>query len=66
MDFTKKSNVLQCYDQHVVWITRQYDLATNLRAVVCCLLSTTSTQGDSLLPQFALIDSPLDESSGDN
>jgi len=65
-DFTKNPNAPQCYDQLVVWITRQYDLATYLRAVDSCLASTTSTQGDSPLSRFALIDSPLDESSWDD
>jgi len=62
-DFTKNPNAPQCYDQLVAWITWQYDLATYLRAVDSCLASTTSTQGDSPLSRFALIASPLDESS---
>jgi hypothetical protein len=65
-DFTKNPNAPQCYDQLVAWITRQYDLATYLWAVDSCLASTTSTKGDSPLPRFALIDSPLDESSWDD
>jgi hypothetical protein len=65
-DFTKNPNAPQCYDQLVAWITRQYDLATYLRAVDSCLASTTSIQGDSPLSRFALIDSPLDESSWDD
>jgi hypothetical protein len=35
-------------------------------AVYSCLASTTSTKGDSPLSRFALIDSPLDESSWDD
>jgi len=65
-DFTKNPNVPQCYNQLVAWLTRRYDLATYLRAVDSCLVSTTSTQGDSPLSRFALIDSPLDESSWDD
>jgi len=65
-DFTKNLNAPQGYDQHVAWITRQYDLATFLQPVDSCLASTTSTQGDSPLSRFALIDSPLDESSWDD
>ena len=65
-DFTKNPNAPQCYDLLVAWITRQYDLATYLRAVDSCLASTTSTKGDSPLSRFALIDSPLDESSWDD
>jgi hypothetical protein len=65
-DFTKNPNAPQCYDQLVAWITRQYELATYLRAVDSCLASTTSVQGDSPLSRFALIDSPLDESSWDD
>jgi len=42
------------------------DLATYLRAVDSCLANSTSTQGDSPLSRFALIDSPLDESSWDD
>jgi hypothetical protein len=59
-DFTKNPNVPQCYDQLVAWITRQYDLAIYLQAVDSCLASTTSTQGDSPLCRFELIDSALD------
>jgi len=65
-DFTKNPNAPQCYDQLVAWITRQYELVTYLRAVDSCLASTMSTQGDSPLSRFALIDSPLDESSWDD
>ena len=65
-DFTIHPNVPQCYDRLVAWITRQYDPATYSLAVDSCLSSTTSTQGDSPLPRFALIDSPLDEWSWDN
>jgi len=65
-DFTKNPNAPQCYDQLVAWITRQYELATYLRAVDSCLASTSSTQGDSRLSRVALIDSPLDESSSDD
>jgi len=65
-DFTKNPNAPQCYDQHVAWITWQYDLATYLWAVDSCLASTTSTQGDSPLSRFALIDSPSEESSWDD
>jgi hypothetical protein len=65
-DFTKNPNAPQCYDQLVAWITRQYELATYLRAVDSCLASTMSIQGDSPLSRFALIDSPLDESSCDD
>ena len=65
-DFPKNLNAPQCYDQLVTWISWQYDLATYLRAVDSCLASTTSTQGDSPLSRFALIDSPLDELSWDN
>jgi len=65
-DFTKNPNAPQCYDQLVAWISQQYDLATYLRAVDSCLASTTSTQGDSSLSRFALIDSRLDKSSWDD
>jgi len=65
-DFTKNPNSPQCYDQLIAWITPQYDLATYLQAVDSCLVSTTSTQGDSPLSRLALIDSPLDESSWDD
>jgi len=65
-DFKKNSNVSQCNYQLVAWITPQYDLATYLRAIGSCLASTISTQGDSTLSRFALIESPLDESSLDN
>jgi len=60
-DFTKNPNAHQCYNQLVGWITRQYELATFLRAVDSCLASTTSTRGDSPLSIFAQIESPLDE-----
>ena len=65
-DFTKNPSAPHCYDQLVAWITWRYDLATYLRAVDSCLASTTSTQGDSPLSRFALIDSPLGESSWDD
>jgi len=65
-DLTKNSNARQCYDQLVAWITSQYDLPTYFEAVDFSLASTTSTQGDSPLFRFALIDSPLDESSWDD
>jgi hypothetical protein len=65
-DFTKNPIPPQCYDQHVAWITWQYNLATYLRAVDSSLASTTSSQGDSPLSRFALIDSPWDESSWDD
>ena len=65
-DFTKNPNAPQCYDQLVAWITRQYDLATYLWAIDSCLASTMSTQGDSPLSRFALIDRPLDKSSWDD
>jgi len=65
-DFTKNHNAPQCYDQLVAWITGQDDLATYLRAVDSCLASTMSIQGDSALSRFALIDSPMDESSWDH
>jgi len=64
-DVTKNPNAPQCYDQHVSWITWQYDLATYLWVVDSCLASTTSTQGDISLSCFALIDSPLDKLSCD-
>jgi len=60
-DFTKNPNAPQCNDQLVGSMTQQYDLATYLRAVDSCVASTTSTQGDSPLSRFALIESPLDE-----
>jgi len=62
-DFTKHPTAPQCYDQLDAWITRQYDLATYLRAVDSCLASTMSTKGDCPLSRFAPSDSPLDESS---
>ena len=62
-DFIQNPNTPQCYDEPVAWITRQYDLATYLRAVESYLASIKSTQGDSPLSRFALINSPLDESS---
>jgi hypothetical protein len=65
-DFTTNPNAPQCYDQLVAGITRQYDLATYLPAVDSCLASIMSTQGDSPLSRFALINSPLDESSWDD
>jgi len=65
-DFTKHPNAPQRYDQLVAWITRQYDLATYFRAVDSCLVNTTSTKGGSPLSRFALIDSPLYESSWDD
>jgi len=65
-DFTKNPNALQCYHQLIACITRQYDLATYLRAVDSCLVTTTSTQVDSPLSRFALIDCPWDKSSSDN
>jgi hypothetical protein len=65
-DFTKNPSAPQCYDQHVAWITQQYELATYLRGVDSCLASTMSTKGDSPLSRFALIDSPLDKSSWDD
>jgi len=65
-DLTKNSNARQCYDQLVAWITSQYDLPTYFEAVDFSLASTTSTQDDSPLFRFALIDSPLDESSWDD
>jgi hypothetical protein len=60
-DFTKNPNAPQCNDQLVAWMTRQYDLATYLWAVDSGLASTMSTQGDSPLSRFALIDISLDE-----
>jgi len=65
-DFTQNPNAPQCYNQHVACMTRQYELATYLRAVDSCLASTTSTQGDSPLSRLAQIDSPMDESSWDD
>ena len=47
-------------------ITERYDLATHLRAVDSCLASTASTQGNSPLSRFELINSPLDELSWDD
>ena len=65
-DFTTNPNAPQWYDQLVAWIARQYHLATYLPAVDSYLASTTSTQGDSPLSRFALIDSLLGESSWDD
>jgi len=65
-DLTKDPNVPQCYRQLVAWITWQNELATYLRVVDSCLASISSTDGNSPLPRFALIDSPLDELSWDN
>jgi len=62
-EFRRNLNAPDCYDQLVAWITRKYDLATYLQAVDSCMACTTSTQGDSPLSRFGLIDSPLDESS---
>jgi len=61
-DFTQNLYAPQFYAQLVAWITRQYEQATYYRAVDSCLVSTLSTQSDSPLSWFALIDSPLDKS----
>jgi hypothetical protein len=58
--------VPQCYNQFVASVTREYHLATSLGAVDSGLVSTSSTQGGSVWPRFALIDSPLDKLSWDN
>jgi hypothetical protein len=65
-DFTKNSNAPLCCDKLVAWNTQQYDLATYLWAVDSCLASTMSTQGESPLSSFGLIDSLLDESTWDD
>jgi hypothetical protein len=48
-DITQNPDAPQCYDRIVGCITRQYDVATSLRAVDSCLASTTSTQSDCLV-----------------
>jgi len=65
-DCTMNPHAPQCSDQLVTWIAWQYDLATYLRAVDSCLVSTTSTHGNSPLFKFGLIDSPFDETSWDH
>jgi len=65
-DFTTDSNAPQCYDQLVLWITQQYNLATYFSTVDSSLASPTSTQSDSALSRVALRDITLDKSSCNN
>jgi len=65
-DFTTNPNTPPWYDQLVTMTTWRYNTTTYLRAVDFCLASITSTQSNSPISKFALIDSPLDELSWDN
>jgi len=65
-DFKKNANGLQCNDQLVAWIIGQYDLEIHLQAVDFCLVSTMSTQGNSLVFRIALNNCPLYKLKWDN